>query len=468
MSTTASPPLLQPSPASYQPSSQGRRRFALLLVVVDLFVFAVSLNLAAMTRGAIEWGDPLVTALLAPLCILVFGFLLIDGYNRRTDMLSLDYGSQHVLAGVVAAFGAVLVAFVVFPPGHPLQLSRASLALAFALTVPVSLFVRRAVYLRIRNLNLLTPLLFAGRASHCAEFAAECRRIHFARPVRYANTDYADAPDSFAAALRDIASGTLHVEAIVLRETRHDLPEDVTDLLLQLYGRGVPTYTLEFFQEAYWRKTPLHRLNQNWLFQEGFRIARDPVFERLKRLSDILLALIGLVFAAPLILAAAFAIRLDGPGPVLFRQNRIGRNQVPFPLYKLRTMLPSCAGSRYTSENDARITRVGRFLRTSRLDELPQLWNVLRGDMSLIGPRAEWDELVRDYERAIPFYHFRHLLRPGITGWAQINYPYGANLDDTTRKLEYDLYYVRHFSFLLDARIILKTVHVMLFRKGGR
>ena len=123
-------------------------------------------------------------------------------------------------------------------------------------------------------------------------------------------------------------------------------------------------------------------------------------------------------------------------------------------------------GARYTAKGDKRITRVGRFLRASRLDELPQLWNVLKGDMSMIGPRAEWDLLVADYEKQIPCYHFRHLVRPGITGWAQVNYPYGASLEDTLRKLEYDLYYIRHFSFTLDASIILKTIHVMLFGRG--
>ncbi len=120
----------------------------------------------------------------------------------------------------------------------------------------------------------------------------------------------------------------------------------------------------------------------------------------------------------------------------------------------------------YTHKDDPRITKVGKFLRATRLDELPQLWNVLRGDMSLIGPRAEWDRLVEDYGRKIPCYHFRHLVKPGITGWAQVNYNYGASLDDTLRKLEYDLYYIRHFSFLLDATIVLKTIHIMLFGKG--
>jgi lipopolysaccharide/colanic/teichoic acid biosynthesis glycosyltransferase len=211
----------------------------------------------------------------------------------------------------------------------------------------------------------------------------------------------------------------------------------------------------------------LYRLNQTWLFQEGFQIAREPVFERLKRASDVVLSLLGLVLAAPFIVIAALAIWLEDRDAVFFRQTRIGKNHAPFALVKLRTMRTATPDDElYTRPGDSRITRVGRFLRATRLDELPQLWNVLRGEMSLIGPRAEWDRLVERYEREIGCYHFRHLVKPGITGWAQVNYPYGASMEDTIRKLEYDLYYIRHFSFLLDASIVLKTIHIMLVGKG--
>jgi lipopolysaccharide/colanic/teichoic acid biosynthesis glycosyltransferase len=270
----------------------------------------------------------------------------------------------------------------------------------------------------------------------------------------------------FEEVLAEVQSGKLAVEAIIMRETSRELHLEINQRLLNLFFGGVPTYTLELFHQVHWQKVPLYRLNQMWLFQEGFQIAREPVFERLKRVSDILLSAIGLSLAAPLFSAAALAIWLEDRGPVFFSQVRIGRNRVPFRIMKLRTMRPSAGGDRYTHVGDNRITRVGRFLRATRIDEFPQLWNVLHGEMSLIGPRAEWDRLVEDYERQIPCYYFRHLVKPGITGWAQVNYPYGASVEDTLRKLEYDLYYIRHFSFLLDASIVLKTIHVMIFGKG--
>ena len=151
---------------------------------------------------------------------------------------------------------------------------------------------------------------------------------------------------------------------------------------------------------------------------------------------------------------------LESGRPVFFCQTRIGRNRRPFSLCKFRSMYvraPGEEGSLYTGTKDARITRVGAYLRKLRLDEVPQLWNVLKGDMSLIGPRAEWDRLVDRYEKAIRCYHFRHLVKPGITGWAQVNYPYGASEEDALQKLKYDLYYIRRYSLRLDAMIVLKN-----------
>lgn len=447
---------------------KNRRSIALTLLAGDSLCLFFFMNVVGMLRGIIEPTDPLFWPLVGPLLLFVGSVYLIDGYKTRTSMLSLDYTSQHLIAVAAALTATLLLTFVIVPEGFPLKQSRSVIALSFLILMPATLGLRRAIQLRTGERRRLRSVVFAGDAESCRDFQTECARMAFAQPVVTAIVEPhpGDTIPPLSAVLKDIHDGRLDAEAIVLRESRIEPSEEVYQHLIRLYFNGLPSYTLELFHQVYWRKIPLYRLNQTWLFQEGFQIAREPVFERLKRLSDVGFALTGLLLAAPLLLVAAIVIRLEDGGPVFFRQTRIGRNRTPFPVYKLRTMRVQTGGSRYTEPGDRRVTRIGRFLRASRLDEVPQLWNVLKGDMSLIGPRAEWDELVRDYEAQIPCYHFRHLVKPGITGWAQINYPYGAGIEDTLRKLEYDLYYIRHFSFMLDASIILKTIHVMLFGKG--
>jgi exopolysaccharide biosynthesis polyprenyl glycosylphosphotransferase len=420
--------------------------------------------------------EPLTGSLFVPFVLVVVAIYLIDGYRSRTDMLSLEYTSQHIIALVVAAAATLLLIFVLISAQFGLQYSRGAVALSFVILTPLSLTYRRFVHLRAHAKDGERSVVFVGDRPSAFAFREEARRIGLAQPIIYtAVSDDSASPFGhtgpgilpFSEVLGQIQRGEIAVEAIVLRESGRELVPGVAEQLVKLYFGGVPTYTLELFHEVYWRKIPLYRLNQIWLFQEGFPIARMPVYERLKRLSDIVLASFGLILASPIIALTAVAVWLEDRGPVFFRQSRIGRNGTPFRIVKFRTMaVDSDQGDRYTRPGDPRITRIGKFLRTSRFDEIPQLWNVLRGEMSMIGPRAEWDKLVTGYEAEIPCYFFRHLVKPGITGWAQVNYPYGANLEDTRRKLEYDLYYIRHYSFRLDAAIVLKTIHIMLFGKG--
>jgi lipopolysaccharide/colanic/teichoic acid biosynthesis glycosyltransferase len=179
---------------------------------------------------------------------------------------------------------------------------------------------------------------------------------------------------------------------------------------------------------------------------------------------------LGLLILLPIMLLIALVIYLTSGAPVIFKQRRVGRDDEIFTIYKFRTMRVAeedgTPASIYTAPDDPRLLRFGRWLRKLRLDELPQLWNVLNGELSLIGPRAEMVECVERYRQKIPFYHFRHLVKPGITGWAQVNYPYGESEADAMVKLTYDLYYIRHYSLKLDAMIVLKTVYTMVAGKG--
>ncbi len=455
--------------------TQGRT-ITLTLVLLDALAVVVAFNFFAWLRGVGDLHDLILTALLLPVLMQFLAIYLIDGYNSRTDMMSVTYTSLHSIALVVVLGLTLLLTYGFFVAGFPLQGSRLVISSSCLLLIPVTLGYRRFLYQRQLARRQQRYFMFLGSPESCRVFKEECQRSGMTQAVLYATHE--TFSQGLAAPIAGVSAPPLgdvthylaeyqdHLDAIILRESNQELPSTVAQKLMELHFSGVPTYTLELFHEVYWRKIPLYRLNQTWLFQEGFQIAREPVFERLKRVSDIFLAALGLALALPLLPMVATAIWLEDRGAIFFRQKRVGKNRMLFDIIKLRTMRSGTDGNVYTQTADTRITRVGQLLRATRLDEVPQLWNVLRGDMSLIGPRAEWIRLVEDYEKKIPCYHFRHLVKPGITGWAQVNYPYGANLEDTMRKLEYDLYYIRYFSFVLDASIVLKTIHVMLFGKG--
>jgi len=256
---------------------------------------------------------------------------------------------------------------------------------------------------------------------------------------------------------------------VILAESVDRLGQDLIERLVRTQFQRIRVYTLESFYEAHWRHVPMHTIDPFWPLQMGFQLARISPYHYLKRLFDVLAAGSLLIVFSPLILAVTCLIWLTNGRPAIFGQQRVGREGQRFIAYKFRTMTASADADKediYTRENDSRVTRTGRWLRKLRLDELPQLWNVLKGDMSLIGPRAEWEKCVERYEKKIPLYHFRHLVKPGITGWAQVNYLYGDSEEDALKKLQYDLYYIRHYSLKLDAMIVLKTIHTMLFGKG--
>jgi exopolysaccharide biosynthesis polyprenyl glycosylphosphotransferase len=214
----------------------------------------------------------------------------------------------------------------------------------------------------------------------------------------------------------------------------------------------------------------LRHARDSWFVDApGFLILHNRMFRRVKRWTDIFCAAIGLILASPLLIAAMGLIRLESRGPVFFRQTRVGQNERLFSALKLRTMMGQAEGhSPYTAKKDSRVTKVGRILRFLRIDEIPQVWNVLKGEMSFVGPRAEWDILAKEYKEKIPYYALRHVVKPGITGWAQLNYPYGSSVEDAYRKLEYDLYYIKNMSLVLDLRVLFKTVAVVLLGKGAR
>ncbi|MBV8456676.1 MAG: exopolysaccharide biosynthesis polyprenyl glycosylphosphotransferase [Acetobacteraceae bacterium] len=234
--------------------------------------------------------------------------------------------------------------------------------------------------------------------------------------------------------------------------------------------RGVRVYDDASFWEQHLGRVNLERLKCAWFLRgEGFRGGWLSLL--IKRVIDVIASGLLLAFTFPLMLTTAILIKLDSPGPVFYRQARVGLHGKVFTLFKFRSMRTDAeaAGTpRWATKSDSRITRIGALIRQTRLDELPQLLNVFRGEMSLIGPRPERPHFVEQLAAVIPFYSERSYVKPGITGWAQVNYPYGASVEDAREKLSYDLYYVKHRSTMLDLLILMATVRVILFREGAR
>jgi exopolysaccharide biosynthesis polyprenyl glycosylphosphotransferase len=235
-------------------------------------------------------------------------------------------------------------------------------------------------------------------------------------------------------------------------------------------GRGIKIEDGAEFYEQVTGKIPIERLRLGTLlFSSGFHLSRFLVFY--KRFASIVVSIIGLLLTLPLLPFVALAIKLTSPGRLLYHQKRVGRNDKIFYCHKFRTMRADAeadTGPAWASDDDPRITRVGHFLRTARLDEVPQLWNVLKGDMSLVGPRPERPEFIESLKQQIPYYNLRHTVRPGITGWAQVRYKYGSSVDDAKEKLRYDLFYIKHMSPGLDALVFIDTVKTILFGRGAR
>jgi sugar transferase (PEP-CTERM system associated) len=253
-----------------------------------------------------------------------------------------------------------------------------------------------------------------------------------------------------------------------LQERRNSLP--LADLI-RLRTTGVHVNEISTFLERETGRIDLRSVNPSWLiFSDGFSSGRR-LSSFAKRGFDIAASLALLVIAAPFIVIGAILVKLDSKGPAFFRQTRVGLYGEPFNLVKLRSMRTDAEAdgkAKWAEKNDPRITRIGKFLRMTRVDELPQCWSVLRGDMSFVGPRPERPEFVADLEDKLVYYAERHMVKPGITGWAQINYPYGASLNDARHKLEYDLYYAKNYTPFLDILIMLQTIRVVLWPDGVR
>lgn len=248
-----------------------------------------------------------------------------------------------------------------------------------------------------------------------------------------------------------------------------EVPEALATQLMHIRLRGIPVLELWDFYERTLLKVPVLELKDRWFaLAQGFSLLHHDVALKIKRLLDLFISALGLVILSPLYLLIIILVPMTSKGPAFYNQIRCGVNNQKFLLHKFRTMIENAEtdGVRWAQPDDERITGLGRVLRKMRLDELPQLWNVLVGQMSFIGPRPERPDFVRQLMKDIPYYELRHLVKPGITGWAQVKYPYGSSMEDAKNKLEFDLYYIKNYSLALDLYILLRTIRVVFSRTG--
>ena len=284
----------------------------------------------------------------------------------------------------------------------------------------------------------------------------------------------------FTASLNNTDMKALGKEIVEMYKTKKfDVLVDFTDKLLgdpKLTGKllqykleGLQYYNYLEFYETYENKLPISHLSPKWFLENtGFEIYHNNFNLKAKRLLDLFFAMLIGIFAAPVIILAAIIVKLESKGPVFFIQERIGEGNRKFNIVKFRSMTTDAEkdGPQWASKNDNRVTKFGKIMRATRIDELPQLWNVLRGEMSFVGPRPEREFFIQQLEKEIPYYNLRHTVKPGLTGWAQVMYPYGASVEDAYRKLQYDLYYIKHHSIPFDVKVLLKTVTIVIFGKG--
>jgi sugar transferase (PEP-CTERM system associated) len=360
-------------------------------------------------------------------------------------------------------------------------------------SVPFFMFGRGVIVIALLVFGALQILCFAGN-QWSKRFRGFAKRILIlgAGPLAGRMGDIIPVTDGnyLLSGYVNCSNEAVHVPAWTILETRGNLyetarREKADQIVVSLTERrgvlplqeimncklsGIEVVDAPSFYEQMTGKLLLENINPSWfIFSDGFRITA--LTRGIKRVLDVVCSAAGILVTLPFLPFIVLAIKLDSPGPVLFRQERVGENERNFVLFKFRTMredAESGTGAVWAQKEDPRVTRVGNFYRKSRIDELPQLFNVLKGDMSLVGPRPERPEFVEKLKTVIPYYSERHFVKPGVTGWAQVRYPYGASVEDALEKLRYDLYYIKNLSLTFDMMIILETVKVVLFRRGGR
>ena len=450
------PPGPEPSAASAERAYRSSSRWPVTRLAGAVFTLLLGLCIAGPATvasfRASQWPALILPALLATLAARMT-FEAIDAGVRGRGI------SSHLgpaLAGTLLASLFMAGASIILG----LRWSPAVGGVTAALGAATLLGASAARDLEIRVRLELRRVFFAGSAAARSDLTNELAHSREARLVGSLGSQLQLSGDAIAAAVRDSQATVLVLDHEALR-----IPA-IVEAASHLNLAGVHVRELIGYYESEFKKVPLSELTPTWFLFDIASVHERPVSRTLRRVLELGIAAVGLTLALPFIAVAIVIIRSTSPGPGLYRQQRVGRHGAHFTLLKLRTMREADGEPAWAGAEAHRITAVGRFLRRFRLDELPQLWNVIRGDLALVGPRPEQIAIVERLEREIPFYSARHSVRPGLTGWAQVNMGYGGSLEGTLAKLQRDLYYVKHGSLRLDALILWLTLKTMLEGRG--
>jgi sugar transferase (PEP-CTERM system associated) len=449
----------------------------LLLGIMEFVLLLFSADLAWLLRAhQINWSPGARINRMVPLLsfavALQMSMIAVGAYAHEA-LQSVRFAIARLLVAISLGVIALSVIYFILP-GTTLWRSNSLYAMAIAF---VLLTITRAALTRLFGSDAFKRrVLILGAGQRALRLTNLAREFESGYMV-VGHVDMNDCPSVIPTAInRDhIANLTDHVSiltasevVLAIEERRNSMP--LADLV-RLRTAGVHVNEVSSFLERETGRIDLRSTNPSWLiFSDGFSSGRR-ISSLLKRIFDVAASLLLLAIAFPLIIVGALAVKLDSRGPAFFRQRRVGLYGQDFEIMKLRSMRTDAEAdgkAKWAQENDPRITRIGQLLRKSRIDELPQIWSVLKGDMSFVGPRPERPEFVSDLEDKLTYYAERHMVKPGITGWAQINYPYGASLQDARAKLEYDLYYAKNYTPFLDILILLQTLRVVLWPEGAR
>jgi len=456
---------------------------SILLVILEGILIAVSMICAVKVRF---WNDPgefefytVLPDFAAQTLFVVITFQICFYYNDLYNLNAIQRrGEQVIRLGQSLGAACLMVGFLyfLFPT---LLVGRGVFFITMLLAAASIMLTRVALDAAWRVRAPAQRVLILGEGEMALNLARELARredlsiklVGFvkSRPNGYASDQIfghriLGSVDQLEAIAREHQISRI---VVAMEDRRGALP--IRDLV-KLRVQGTEVEEAHTAMAALTGRVWLATLRPSWfVFSDGFHRSRLTII--LKRAIDLSLGLVGLILSAPLMALTALAVWLDSRGPVLYRQVRVGLSGKQFELLKFRSMRPDAEdanGAQWAEEEDPRATRVGRFLRNYRLDELPQFLNVVRGDMSFVGPRPERPVFVEKLREVIPYYDERHSVRPGVTGWAQVSYHYGRSLEDACRKLEYDLFYLKNMSILFDCAIAFQTVRIVLFGRGGR